>query len=82
MNLRLIKRTVYVDILGQVWDTDKECIKSNNGIHLMLRKYIEDELLVTFSDGKIDKLATTKSIWDVLEFTPDCIKNIISYMEK
>ncbi len=70
--------TVYVDLLNQEHPTEKEAYDSSHKIHLNFRKYIEEELLATFSDGGIDKLATTQNIWDVLEFTPECIQKICS----
>lgn len=77
-----IVKTVYVDFLGQSFDTKQDAERSNNDLHLTFRKYIEEELIVTFSDGKVDKLKTTNQLWKSLDFTPECIKSIISIMER
>ena len=43
---------------------------------MVFRDYIENELFVAFSDGRLDRLATSKNIWVMLEFTPKCIKEV------
>lgn len=75
----VIKKTVFVDFLGKEFDTENEAIQSNHDIHLVFRSYILNELIETFSDGKIDKLKTSKNLWDFLDFTPECIKTIYEY---
>lgn len=80
-NYNTPSKTVYCDLLGCEYDNIKEAQESNHRIELTFRKYVEEELIKTFSDGGIDNLKTTKEIWDNLEFTPKCIKNIINIME-
>lgn len=72
----VIKKTVFVDFLGKQFDTENKAIQSNHDIHLVFRNYISNELIETFSDGKINKLKTSKNLWDFLDFTPECIKRI------
>ena len=72
----VIKKTVFVDFLGKEFDTEDKAIQSNHDIHFVFRNYISNELIETFSDGRIDNLKTSKNIWDFLDFTPGCIKRI------
>jgi len=76
MKAEIKKRIVYEDLLGVEHSTEQFAIQSNHDIHLVFRNYISNELIRTFSDGKINNLKTTKEIWDNLDFTPECIKRI------
>lgn len=82
MRLTCESKTVYIDFLGCHHDTKESAERSNHDIHLEFRKYIEEELIRTFSDGKVDMLATTQAIWQGLEFTPECVRNIYNIMKK
>ena len=74
MNNKAKKIKVYEDILGVYHENKKNAESINHEIHLEFRKYIQDDLFVFFEDGRIDKLATTRNIWNKLEFTQDCIR--------
>ena len=76
MNNNAVKKEIFIDLLGQYHDTKEKAEQHNHDIHLVFRNYIANELFVEFEDGRIDKLATTKNIWDMLEFTPKSIKDI------
>ena len=76
------KVTKYLDLLGQEFDDIFDASRSNEHIQLQFRKYIEEECLRTFGDNQYDKLGTTLAIWEALEFTPECIKNICKIMER
>lgn len=82
MRLTCESKTVYIDFLGCHYDNKEDAERSNHEIHLEFRKYIAEELIRTFSDGKVDMLATTQAIWQGLEFTPECVKNIYEVMKK
>lgn len=82
MKNTLIKKVIFVDFIGREFDKESEAEDSNHDIQLKFRKYIQEELIRTFSDGTVDKMGTTKEIWNCLEFTPECIKNIIKIMEE
>lgn len=82
MESRVQLKTKYIDFIGNEHDERQEAVDSNHDIQLKFRKYIEEELIMTFSDGMVDKLGTTKELWESLEFTPKCIKNIIKIMNK
>ena len=75
-------KTVYIDFIGQEFDSKQEAENSNHKIHLRFRKYIENELLVFFRDGGLDKIGTSRQLWDSLEFTPECIRSIDNIMLK
>lgn len=72
----------FKDLLGQEWKTKEQAERSSHDIHLKFRNYIQEELLVTFSDGKLNNLATTKLIWESLDFKVECIKEICDIMDK
>ena len=80
MNNKAIKVKVYEDILGVHHDIKRNAESINHELHLEFRKYIQDDLFVFFSDGGLDKIATTKNIWDKLEFTQDCIRRVSDIM--
>lgn len=82
MKLEAFSKIVYLDYVGNQFDTKVRAEESNHNIHLKFRKYIEEELIVTFSSGEIDRLATTKMLWDNLEFTPSCIKKYYNIMNE
>ena len=42
----------------------------------------QEELISTFSDGKVDNLQTTLNIWQMLDFTPTCIARVLHFMSK
>ena len=73
---------VYIDYLGRTHDSQESAENENHEISLQFRKYIQEELLVAFSDGGIDKLQTTLNIWQMLDFTPECIAKISHIMSK
>ena len=75
-----IQITQWVDLEGCYHNSKEEASRSNNELHLLFMEYIEEELLITFSNGVCDKLCTTNNIWQMLEFTPECIKKIIKIM--
>lgn len=82
MKQEVKKKTIYLDLIGREHDTEEGAKHNNHDIHLEFRRYIEEELLLSFGDGRIDKLGTSKMIWDCLEFTPECIKNIFKIMNE
>ena len=65
-------QTLYIDLKSSKYFTEEAAKEANHDIELSIRKYLE-ECLVTFSDGRLDKLATTKALWDKLEFTQEWI---------
>lgn len=65
-------QTLFIDLKTPRHLTEEAAKEANHDIELSIRKYLE-ECLVTFSDGKLDKLATTKALWDKLEFTREWI---------
>lgn len=73
---------VYIDYLEKSHDSQESAERENHEISLQFRKYIQEELLVAFSDGGIDKLQTTLNIWQMLDFTPECIAKIAHIMSK
>lgn len=73
---------IYIDYLGQHHDSQESAENENHEISLQFRKYIQEELLVAFSDGGIDKLRTTLNIWQMLDFTPECIAKISHIMSR
>lgn len=80
-NLELVQRKeVYIDLVGDSHNSLAQAGQVNHEIHLRFRKYIEEELLKVFDDTRYDKLGTTKSLWDALEFTPECIAKINQIM--
>ena len=82
MRLTCESKTVYIDFLGCHHDTQEAAERSNHDIHLEFRKYIAEELIRTFRDGEVDMLETTQAIWQGLEFTPECVRNIYNIMKK
>lgn len=76
MTDKIKSKIVFIDLLGKTYDTEKECKEANHQIHLVFRKYIETELIRTFSDGCVDMMQTSNELWKNLEFTSDCIKRI------
>ena len=74
------EKEVYLDLVGESHDKFTKASASNQQIYLRFRKYIEEELLLTFNDDRYDKLGTTKALWDTLEFTPECIAKINQIM--
>lgn len=42
----------------------------------------QEELISTFSDGKVDNLQTTLNIWQMLDFTDGCISKVSEIMSK
>ena len=42
----------------------------------------QEELISTFSDGKVDNLQTTLNIWQMLDFTPTSIARVLHFMSK
>lgn len=82
MKTHAIRKTVYADLLGATHLQKADAEMSNHDVQLKFRRYIEEELIRTFSDGKVDNLATTNEIWKALEFTPECVRDIISIMDK
>ena len=42
----------------------------------------QEELISTFSDGKVDNLQTTLNIWQMLDFTDGCIMKVSEIMSK
>ena len=42
----------------------------------------QEELISTFSDGKVDNLQTTLNIWQMLDFTPTSIDRVLHFMSK
>ena len=75
-------KTIYLDLINREYDKKEEALDNNRDIQLQFRRYIEEELLLSFGDGRINKLSTTKMLWDCLEFTPECIKNIFKIMDE
>lgn len=82
MKANIKKKVVYTDLLDQDWKTEQQAQMSNHDIQLKFRQYIEEELFRTFSDGRLNKLETTKELWTCLDFTPKCIKEICEIMDK
>ena len=83
MRTSIVKsKTVYINLLNQSFDKEKDAIESNHQIHLEFRKYIQEELIIVFSDCKVNNLSTSLNIWETLDFTPECIRNIIKIMRK
>lgn len=68
------KKTTYLDLIGNEHNTEQEASQANHHISLKVRHYLEN-LLVTFSDGGIDKLKTTLHLWSQVEFTQEFIKS-------
>lgn len=66
----------YKDLIGREFLSEKDAQLSNHDISLIVRQYIEEELLITFQDCKLDKLGTTNALWTKLDFTYECIQNI------
>ena len=81
MNRESNKRVIYVDYLDNEFKNRDDADRSNKEIELKFRKYIENNLLSTFSDGCIDKLKTTNNIFSNLDFTKVCISNIIKMID-
>ena len=73
---------IYIDYLGRHHDSRESAESENYEISLQFRKYIQEELLASFSDGGIDELQTTLNIWQMLDFTPECIAKISHIMSK
>ena len=73
---------VYIDYLERTHDSRESAESENHEISLQFRKYIQEELLVTFSGGGVDDLQTTLNIWQMLDFTPECIAKISHIMSK
>lgn len=73
---------VYIDYLEKSHDSRGSAERENHEISLQFRKYIQEELLSTFSDGHINELQTTLNIWQMLDFTPSCIAKISHVMSK
>lgn len=82
MKTEPIQITQWVDLEGCYHNSKDGAYDANHDLHLLFRKYIEEELLVTFSDGSYDELSTTNLIWQMLEFTPECIKKVIKIMKE
>lgn len=82
MRLTCESKTIYIDFLGCHYDNKEDAERANHEIHLEFRKYIEEELITCFRDGKVDMLSTTYNIWTSLEFTPECVRNIYNIMKK
>ena len=74
-------QTLYIDLKTSKHITEKAAEEANHNIELSIRKYLE-ECLITFSDGRLDKLATTKALWDKIEFTPEWIYDIYNREEQ
>ena len=73
---------VYIDYLERTHNSRESAERENHEISLQFRKYIQEELISTFGDGKIDNLQTTLNIWQMLDFTPSCIAKISHIMSK
>lgn len=73
---------IYIDYLGQHHNSQESAERENHEISLQFRKYIEEELISTFNDGKVNNLQTTLNIWQMLDFTPECIAKISHIMSK
>lgn len=81
MNNNYVIETVkYRDLIGREFLSEKDAQLSNHDISLMFRQYIDENLLITFNDCKLDKLGTTNSLWINLDFTPECIEKICRIM--
>ena len=75
------EKTYYIDLIGQSHDTKEKAEQSNHDIHLKFREYISEEMLITFEDGRLDKLATTLNLWNYLDYSSDCIKSVFQEMK-
>ena len=73
---------IYIDYLGQKHNSQKSAERENYEISLQFRKYIDEELISTFGNGRIDRFRTTLTIWQMLDFTPECIAKISHIMSK
>lgn len=73
-HLLVKEQILYYDLLDNEHKTRKEAEEANHSIHLKFRKYL-DSLLVTFDDGRLDKMKTTKNLWDKLTFTKESISS-------
>ena len=72
----------YIDHLKKSHASQESAERANHEINLQFRKYIQEELLITFRDGRGDELQTTLNIWQMLDFTPECIARISHIMSK
>lgn len=73
---------IYIDYLGQHHNSSESAERENHEISLQFRQYIQEELISTFSDGKVDNLQTTLNIWQMLDFTDGCIMKVSEIMSK
>jgi len=73
-HLLVKEKTVYVDLLGIEHKTKRDAEEANHNIHLKFREYLK-KLIKTFDDDRVDMNRTTKSLWDKLTFTDDCIRS-------
>lgn len=72
MTNHVTTQTLYIDLEGSKYITEEAAKEANHDIELLIRKYLE-ECLITFPDGKLDRLSTTKALWEKLEFTQEWI---------
>lgn len=75
-------QTIYIDYLGKHHNSQESAERENYEISLQFRKYIDEELISTFGDGHIDGFKTTLNIWQMLDFTPECIAKIYHIISK
>ena len=73
---------IYIDYLGNHHNSSESAERENHEISLQFRKYIQEELISTFTDGKVDNLQTTLNIWQMLDFTDNCIMKVCDIMSK
>ena len=73
---------VYIDHLKKSHASQESAERANHEISLQFRKYIQEELLIAFKNGGVDELQTTLNIWQMLDFTPECIARISHIMSK
>lgn len=73
-------KTLYEDHRGEWHNSEVEAIRANHNISLLVRKYLE-KIIVQFSDGGIDMLATTNNLWNYLEMPKAFIDEICCIME-
>lgn len=82
MNNKCKSQIIYIDYLDNHHDSQESAERENHEISLQFRKYIQEELISTFSDGKVDNLQTTLNIWQMLDFTPTSIARVLHFMSK
>ena len=79
-NNKVVGTMKYKDLIGREFLSEKDAQLSNHDISLIVRKYIDDELLITFQDSRLDRMGTTNKLWVNLDFTSECIENIYNIM--